>query len=256
MILDEVGTEPNVTYLWFDDHEGAFLAGAAAALKTDTGTIGFVGGVDVPAVWQFQAGFDAGARAIDPEVEILSAYLTAPPDWTGSRRRPPRGGLPRTCTAAARTSSSTPQAAPGVGVFEAAADMSESSGRELWAIGVDADQYETIGRLPGVVEAERWRQHILTSVVNRFDDGSTAPWPTSRGARCSRASGTSTSSPEASTFLQRRLRRRHPAATRGVESQIIAGQIAGACLPARGEAADVGPGAVRRGAVMPRVMRP
>ena len=170
VILGEVGTEPNVTYLWFDDHEGAFLAGAAAALKTDTGTIGFVGGVEVPAVWQFEAGFDAGARAIDPEIEILSAYLTAPPDWTGFAS-----------PAAAREAAEDmyrhgadivlhAAGSSGVGVFEAAAYMSESTGRELWAIGVDADQYETIGRLPGVVEAERWRQHILTSVVNRFDE--------------------------------------------------------------------------------------
>ena len=245
MMLGEVGTEPNVTYLWFDDHEGAFLAGAAAALKTDTGTIGFVGGVDVPAVWQFQAGFGAGARAIDPEVEILSAYLTTPPDWTGfaspaAARQAAEAMYRKGADIVLHAAGSS-----GVGVFEAAADMSESTGRELWAIGADADQYETIGRLPGVVEAERWRRHILTSVVNRFDEaiyGALAEY-----ARGSLQPGIRNLDLESGGIdisysggfiddIRPRLEE--------LKSQIIAGQIAVPCLPAGqdDEAADQGPG--------------
>ena len=57
----------------------------------------------------------------------------------------------------------------GLGVFEAAYSMSRSTGHHLWAIGVDSDQHETVLRLPGVMRAERWQPHILTSVEKRMD---------------------------------------------------------------------------------------
>ena len=169
VILGESGAEPNVTYLWFEHNESAYIAGAAAALKSGTEIIGFVGGVETQTVWQSQAGFETGARAIDRDIKILSDYLSAPPDWSGFAS-----------PAAARQAAEAmyqqgadivlhAAGVSGVGVFEAASDQSQSQGTQLWAIGHDADQHETIGRLPGVVEANRWRRHILTSVVNRFD---------------------------------------------------------------------------------------
>ena len=57
----------------------------------------------------------------------------------------------------------------GLGVFEAAVEMSAASGTQLWAIGVDSDQYATVGDLPGSVGAAEWQDHILTSVVKRYD---------------------------------------------------------------------------------------
>ena len=56
----------------------------------------------------------------------------------------------------------------GLGVFQAAVHLSEP-GRHLWAIGVDSDQYVTVGDLPGTVAADAWAEHILTSVVKRYD---------------------------------------------------------------------------------------
>ena len=56
----------------------------------------------------------------------------------------------------------------GVGVFEAATTMSTDD-RQLWAIGVDSDQYETVGHLSGAVHPAEWRKHILTSVIKRLD---------------------------------------------------------------------------------------
>ena len=56
----------------------------------------------------------------------------------------------------------------GVGVFEAATALSTDE-RQLWAIGVDSDQYETVQMLPGAVNPDAWRRHILTSVIKRFD---------------------------------------------------------------------------------------
>ena len=58
----------------------------------------------------------------------------------------------------------------GIGVFEAATERSRP-GRHLWAIGVDTDQFVTVGSLPGVVDPEPWRNHILTSVLKRIDMG-------------------------------------------------------------------------------------
>ena len=57
----------------------------------------------------------------------------------------------------------------GYGGFEAARELSEASGRQLWVIGADSDQYEKVTMLPGVVNADGWRRHILTSVEKRWD---------------------------------------------------------------------------------------
>ena len=133
----------------------------------------------------------------------------------------------------------------GVGVFEAAARMSETSGRELWAIGVDADQYETVGRLPGVVEAERWRQHILTSVVNRFDEaiyGVLADY--ARGSLQPGIRNLDLESGEIDISYSGGFVDDIRPRLEELKSQIIAGQIAVPCLPAGqgDEAADSGPG--------------
>ena len=66
---------PGSPSLMFAEHEGAFLVGAAAALTSRTGTIGFVGGFQIAAVERFRAGFEAGARAVNPSIEILATYL-------------------------------------------------------------------------------------------------------------------------------------------------------------------------------------
>jgi basic membrane protein A len=72
-----------VAQLTFAENEGSFLVGAAAALKSKTGHIGFVGGVNVPLINKFEAGYDAGAKAVNPNIKIESTYLTQPPDFSG-----------------------------------------------------------------------------------------------------------------------------------------------------------------------------
>ena len=57
---------PNVSYFTSADQQGSFLVGAAAAAKTKTGVIGFLGGLDADFIWPFEAGFEAGARAVIP----------------------------------------------------------------------------------------------------------------------------------------------------------------------------------------------
>jgi basic membrane protein A len=156
---------PNVTSLVSLDEEGAFLAGAAAALTSQTGTVGFIGGVVGALIGRFEAGYIAGARAVAPDIKVLATYLSRPPDLDGfvdvkvaeeAARAMYRGGADVIFAAAGQS---------GLGVFEAAADLSGPKRGHLWAIGVDTDQYQSVQWLPGVVEPSRWQHHILTSVT-------------------------------------------------------------------------------------------
>ena len=58
---------PNVASIMFKEQEGAFLAGVAAARMTKSDKIGFVGGMEIPVIERFQAGFLAGVAAVKPE---------------------------------------------------------------------------------------------------------------------------------------------------------------------------------------------
>jgi basic membrane protein A len=74
-IIDAVVDLPNVTSVTFKEEEGSFLAGALAAMTTKTKTIAFLGGVDIPLLRKFEAGYTAGAREIDPSVKVLVKYV-------------------------------------------------------------------------------------------------------------------------------------------------------------------------------------
>jgi len=164
---------PNVSCLVFAEEQGSFLAGAAAALKSETGIIGFIGGVDWPIIRKFQAGYEAGARAVDPDIEVRSVFLTEWFDLSGfssptlawqAARRLYRNGADVVYHAAG---------ASGFGVFRAAADV---RGRHVWAIGVDVDEYRSLVALvgqdafPPELRAETWSDHVLTSMVKRIDN--------------------------------------------------------------------------------------
>jgi basic membrane protein A len=160
---------PNVSYMLFADQEGAFLAGAAAAIKSQTGTIGFIGGLDDWFIWTFHAGYEAGAKAVDPDVRVLSTYLAEGIDYEAAF------ASPIAARQAARDMYENgadvifhAAGGSGIGVFEAATEMSDGD-RQLWAIGVDTDQFETVALLTGAVDPEPWRGHILTSMLKRQD---------------------------------------------------------------------------------------
>ena len=74
--IDDV---PNVASLVFREEEGSYLVGALAASKSQTGTIGFVGGMDVPLIHKFEAGYKAGAEHVRPGVRILVGYAGVRP---------------------------------------------------------------------------------------------------------------------------------------------------------------------------------
>ncbi len=74
-IVDAVVDRPNVASITFKEQDGSFLAGALAAMMTKTKTIAFLGGLDIPLLRKFEAGFTAGAHEIDPHVNVLVKYI-------------------------------------------------------------------------------------------------------------------------------------------------------------------------------------
>jgi basic membrane protein A len=153
----EASTGDNIMNITFAENEGSFLVGAAAALKTKTNHIGFVGGVGVDLIKKFQAGYEAGAKAVNPDIKIDVKYLTQPPDFSGF------GDVAKGKAAAEGMYQSGADVVyhaaggSGGGVFTAA----KAAGK--WAIGVDSDQ--------ALTAAEDVRDVILTSMLKRVDVG-------------------------------------------------------------------------------------
>lgn len=155
-IIDDASFEaPNVRSLVFAEEQGSYLVGAAAALKSTTNNIGFVGGVQVPLIGKFEAGYIAGAKKIKPDITVQVKYLTQPPDFTGFNdpakgREAADGMFDQGADVVYHASGGS-----GGGVFESA----EAKGHK--AIGVDSDQYESA---PAAV-----RDVIMTSMLKRVD---------------------------------------------------------------------------------------
>ena len=78
-IVDAEANGSNIVSLIFKAHEGTYLVGAIAALKTKTNKIGFVGGMNVPLLHSFEAGYRAGANAIRPKIEVMVDYAGVTP---------------------------------------------------------------------------------------------------------------------------------------------------------------------------------
>ncbi|MEJ7800944.1 MAG: BMP family ABC transporter substrate-binding protein, partial [Ilumatobacter sp.] len=74
----------NVAGLVFSEEQGSYLVGVAAALKSETGKIGFIGGVSgIGLIEKFEAGYTAGAQSINPDIEVTVAYITEFPEFAG-----------------------------------------------------------------------------------------------------------------------------------------------------------------------------
>ena len=78
-VVDVEAKVPNIKSLLFKAHEGTYLVGAIAAMKTKTNKIGFIGGMNIPLLHSFEAGYRAGARAIYPEIEVMVDYAGVTP---------------------------------------------------------------------------------------------------------------------------------------------------------------------------------
>jgi len=78
-VVDVEAKGANIASLVFKAHEGTYLVGAIAALKTRTNQIGFIGGMNIPLLHSFEAGYRAGAKAINPEVKVYADYAGVTP---------------------------------------------------------------------------------------------------------------------------------------------------------------------------------
>jgi basic membrane protein A and related proteins len=135
IIDDEVAVADNIANLVFAEEQGSFLVGAAAALKTETDHLGFIGGVEVPLIKKFEAGYIAGAEAVNPDITVDVVYLTQPPDFSGFND-PAKGKTAAEGMFDAGADIVYHAAGgSGGGLFEAA------SAAGMRAIGVDSDQY-------------------------------------------------------------------------------------------------------------------
>ena len=160
-IVDSSVDAPNVAGLLFSEEQGSFLVGAAAALKTESGIVGYIGGVNIPLIHAFEAGFLAGVQAVDPSIQVISQYVTEPPDFSGFND--PAAGRVIAQSMFEQGADVVYHAAGGTGggLFQAAKDYSEANNTHVWAIGVDSDQYLTAG--------EDFQPYILTSMLKRVD---------------------------------------------------------------------------------------
>jgi basic membrane protein A len=140
---------PNVEGLAFREEEGSFLVGAVAGLMSKTHQVGFVGGMTIPLIRKFEAGYMAGVKKACPECVVHSTYAGSTPD---AFKDPAKGkALAISEIAQGADLLFHASGATGHGVFEAAKDA------QVLAIGVDSDQHDD---MPGTV---------LTSMVKRAD---------------------------------------------------------------------------------------
>jgi basic membrane protein A and related proteins len=160
-IVDDASFEaPNVTSLVFAEEEGSFLVGAAAALTSESGQLGFIGGVEIDLIKKFEAGFVAGAEEVDPDVSVDVRYISQPPDFAGFNDPARALELARGQISDGADVIYHAAGGSGGGLFSAAQEAVDG-GDTVWAIGVDSDQYLT-------AETEV-RDVILTSMLKRVD---------------------------------------------------------------------------------------
>jgi basic membrane protein A len=162
VIVDDATVDlPNVAGAVFAEEQGSFLVGAAAALKTETDTVGFIGGVKTELIQRFEAGFVAGARAVNPDIEVERRYISEPPDFDGFSDPAAAKVIAQSMFERGADIVYHAAGGSGVGLFQAAKEFSEAGNPKVWAIGVDSDQYLAAGL--------DVRDYILTSMVKRVD---------------------------------------------------------------------------------------
>jgi len=149
-------TLENVSCLGFAEQEGSFLVGAAAALKSESGKIGFIGGQEIDLIKKFEAGYTAGAKYINPDIVVDVKYLGPAGDNSAWGNVAGAKEIAAGWYAAGTDVIYTAAGGSGAGTIEAAIEAGK------WAIGVDSDEYLT----RGTPEAQAV---ILTSMIKRVD---------------------------------------------------------------------------------------
>ncbi len=145
----------------FAEEQGSFLVGAAAAMKSKTGHIGFIGGVENDLIKKFEAGYTAGAKQVNPDITVDVKYISQPPDFSGFND-PAKGK--EIAAAMYEGGADIVYAAAGgsgLGMFQAAKEYSDANNTHVCGIGVDSDQILTVG-----ADLE---PYVMTSMLKRVD---------------------------------------------------------------------------------------
>ncbi len=155
-LVDDTIEADNAVSITFKEHIGSFLVGVAAAQKTETNKLGFVGGVDSPLINKFESGFIAGAKSVNPDIEVEVEYAESFGDPAKGKiiaSNMYNNGIDIIYHASGGT---------GNGVFNEAKDIKQNDPeRKIWVIGVDRDQHE---------EGQIGDHNVtLTSMVKRVD---------------------------------------------------------------------------------------
>ncbi len=156
-IIDGVSELPNVASLVFKEHEGSYLVGIIAAKTTKTNVLGFVGGMDIPLIHRFEKGYEEGAKAVNPNIQIVQNYVGV----TDAAWNNPGKGKELSLAQISKGADVIFTAAgnSGLGAFDAVEQAGKNNGRAThFVIGVDSDQNMV---KPGFV---------LTSMVKRVDN--------------------------------------------------------------------------------------
>ena len=150
VIIDTVVDQPNVQSVVFTEEQGSYLAGVMAAKASKSGTIGFIGGMDIPLIHKFECGYVQGFKATRPDGKAIVNYTgTTPAAWND----PVKGGeLVKAQVSQGADVIYAAAGATGIGVLQAAADAG------VLSVGVDSNQNHLH---PG---------KVLTSVVKRVDN--------------------------------------------------------------------------------------
>ncbi|MBS1961679.1 MAG: BMP family ABC transporter substrate-binding protein [Bdellovibrionales bacterium] len=151
LIVDAEVKGPNVATALFQEHEGSYLVGAMAALKSKTGVVGFIGGMDIPLIRRFQMGYEAGVHAINPKAKVLVNYVGVTGDAWHNPAKAKELALAQISEKADVIFHAA--GASGTGLFDA---VEEKNG--VFAIGVDSNQ--------------NWVKSgkVLTSMLKRVDN--------------------------------------------------------------------------------------
>jgi basic membrane protein A len=140
---------PNVLSVLFSEHEGSYLVGMLAAMATESDTVGFVGGMDIPLIRKFACGYAQGVKAVNPDAEIIANMTgTTPAAWND----PVKGSeLAQAQISQGADVIFAAAGGTGLGVLQTAADQG------VFSIGVDSNQNYLH---PG---------SVLTSMLKRVD---------------------------------------------------------------------------------------
>ena len=155
----------NIAGLTFAEEQGSYLVGVAAALKSETGSVGFIGGVCCfGLIEKFEAGFRAGVASVDPSITVVAEYITDAPDFDGFNQPDRAQVIASVMYEDGADVIYHAAGGAGNGMFQAAKEFSQDNGTKVWGIGVDSDQFNTIGSVD-----ESLQEFVLTSMLKRVD---------------------------------------------------------------------------------------